>query len=348
MFKSKTVFVIGAGASDEAGLPIGRKLTSEIAQLVDIRADFGRVEQGDYQIFETLQKIVNKDPERWNNNTLLASGRHIAEAMEMATSIDTFLESFADDDERKTLGKLGIAKAIISAERSSKFRPDGHEPFKLRQVADTWYVSLAQLLFSAVPAKSPEHAFENVSFVVFNYDRCVQVFLARALQVYFQIGEAHSRDILRKVRFLHPYGNLGSPFAGDTPHVPYAPSSYDLQNIAENINTFSESVKDTAILEEIRTEVRQAETLVFLGFAFHDQNMKILSAPKPRADEPATRRVLATTFDMSKSDTEIVRSLIGDLISGQPLSVLTPYEVSTFNGKCAAFFAEYWRSLTAS
>jgi len=34
MFKSKTVFIIGAGASQEAKLPIGKDLTLEIARLL--------------------------------------------------------------------------------------------------------------------------------------------------------------------------------------------------------------------------------------------------------------------------------------------------------------------------
>lgn len=37
MFKSRTLFVIGAGASKEVGMPIGTDLTKLIAKSLDIR-----------------------------------------------------------------------------------------------------------------------------------------------------------------------------------------------------------------------------------------------------------------------------------------------------------------------
>jgi hypothetical protein len=349
MFKSRTVFVVGAGASDEVGLPIGKVLTSEIAKLVNLHVEFDRPTKGDWQIYEMLRREVQANPDAWVGNKLLVSARHVAEAMEMATSIDTFLESFGHDKERQLIGKLGIAKAIITAERKSKLATrETYKPFNIRDVLDTWYVRLAQLLFSGVPATTPHVAFENVSFIVFNYDRCLQAFLARALQVYFQISEGAAHDIVRNVRFFHPYGNLGGMFPGDSPHLPFGADDYDLRQLAESINTFSESATDDEILRAVRDEIREAETLVFLGFGFHDQNMEILSLPAPPITHPAAVRVLATTYGMSNSDAEIVRNLIGNMLSGEPLSTRTPYTVSTFDGKCSTFFAEYWRSLTAS
>ncbi len=76
-------------------------------------------------------------------------------------------------------------------------------------VKDTWYISLAQQLFSEVPAERPELAFQNVSFIIFNYDRCLQIFLTRALELYFQISNERARKIVDAVEIVHPYGNLG-------------------------------------------------------------------------------------------------------------------------------------------
>ena len=36
MFKSKTVFIVGAGASAEVGLPVGSALKSDIANILQI------------------------------------------------------------------------------------------------------------------------------------------------------------------------------------------------------------------------------------------------------------------------------------------------------------------------
>jgi len=41
MFKRRTLFIIGAGASCEADMPLGKKLADDIAKSMDIRFEFG-------------------------------------------------------------------------------------------------------------------------------------------------------------------------------------------------------------------------------------------------------------------------------------------------------------------
>jgi hypothetical protein len=55
MFKSKTLFVVGAGASCEVGLPTGEKLKGLIAQKVNIAFSDGvKQRSGDHEITEAL------------------------------------------------------------------------------------------------------------------------------------------------------------------------------------------------------------------------------------------------------------------------------------------------------
>ena len=44
----KTVFIIGAGASTEVGLPVGDELKHKIAELLDIEIDFPQT-KGDHE-----------------------------------------------------------------------------------------------------------------------------------------------------------------------------------------------------------------------------------------------------------------------------------------------------------
>jgi hypothetical protein len=349
VFNSKTVFVVGAGASQEAGLPIGKELTSKIRSLLDLRIDLGSVKSGDYQIYETLKRKVQNEGDTWHGNNLIGSARHIGEAMQLATSIDTFLESFSHDRETMLLGKLGIAKAILNAERSSKFAPsrDRSKPFNIDGVTDTWYVSLAQQIFSGVSAQNVKAAFEPVSFIIFNYDRCLQVFLVRALQVYFRMTEGEAHSILRDVKFLHPYGSLGSILPSGTDHLPYGADSADLDRVAGRIVTFSETIRDATTLSAIRNEMAEAETAVFLGCAYHPQNVDVLQAPASIRQESRSARVLATTLGLSKSDTSLVRAAIANLIWDQPATGYIDRSIHTFDGRCYDFFGEYWRSMTA-
>ncbi len=121
MFKSKTVFVVGAGASAEAGLPIGNKLTADIASLLNIFVKSDRtLKSGDQQILERLKRLIHEEFEKWEGNKLFGSGRQVAEAMGLAPSIDTFLQTHCENTEYVLLGKMGIAKAILNAENNSK------------------------------------------------------------------------------------------------------------------------------------------------------------------------------------------------------------------------------------
>lgn len=212
MFESKTVFVVGAGASKEADLPIGNELTSEIARLLNIFVDSdSSAKSGDDQILWRIRQLVNEQPDAWINNRLIASGREVAAAMTLAPSIDTFLQTHRNNREYVLLGKMGIAKAIILAEKRSKLArtQNRSEPFEIPTIANTWYICLAQQLFSGVPAEQPEQAFRNVQFIVFNYDRCLEVFLTRAVEVFFLVSNQRAREIVAAVDIVHPYGDLG-------------------------------------------------------------------------------------------------------------------------------------------
>jgi hypothetical protein len=352
VFKSKTVFVLGAGASNELDVPVGNELTSNIAGLLNIHVRFQEVEKGDAAIFRALQDLVNNDPAgTWANNTLIQSSHHISEAMELAPSIDTFLETFALDEERKLLGKLGIVRAILLAERGSKLQPtnDRTEPFRMKRVTDTWYVRLAQLLFTGLAAGNVSEVFCNTSFVVFNYDRCLQIFLVRALVVYFQLTEGQAEEIVKKAKILHPYGNLGSIFQGDRDRLPFGTDAHELAAAADRIKLYTESLQENDVIVDIRTAIKEAETIVFLGFAFHEQNMHVLSPPAPKTEkQSAVRRVLATTYGVSDPDVKLIRAQIATTLRGRPQKERDDYTIDTFTGKCAQFFAEYWRSFTSA
>jgi hypothetical protein len=58
MFKRRTLFVLGAGASAEVGLPLGSQLANTIGTKVDIRfEEFGTksVGSGDMELFEQIR-----------------------------------------------------------------------------------------------------------------------------------------------------------------------------------------------------------------------------------------------------------------------------------------------------
>ncbi|PXW70102.1 hypothetical protein C7451_11478 [Blastomonas natatoria] len=348
MFSSNTVFVVGAGASKEAGFPVGSELTLKIADLVNIHADYWRLSRGDPYIFEAMRTLTQSDPQ-WEKNQFLGSGRSIAEAMDMAVSIDTFLESHASNPEYVLIGKLGIVRAIAMAERASKMAQsrEGAQPFRIRDLAGTWYTSLVQQLFTTVPVERPQDAFDGVSFVVFNYDRCLQTFLVRALEVYFRISNQDAQSIIRKVPIVHAYGTIGSPFSGEQGYVKFGDESVDLISASHRIKTFSESV-DSETGETIKQLVEKADTLVFLGFGFHNQNMELLSPDNRLGIQGGKQyRVFATTYGLSESDAQFARDQITLMLNHTGGYREAEPRIFMKDGTCSELFQAYWRSLTA-
>jgi hypothetical protein len=121
MLKKRTVFVIGAGASAEFGLPVGSQLQQHIAELVNMKfEDFGyQQKSGDAKLFESLKR-----EHRSEINAYIEAGRHIHDAVGLSHSIDNFMDSHQSNSRVVEVGKLGIARAITKAERQSKLFVD--------------------------------------------------------------------------------------------------------------------------------------------------------------------------------------------------------------------------------
>lgn len=117
MFKTNTVFVLGAGASYECGLPLGIGLSEVIRQKVDIRFDdFGRVARsGDQRLYEMIKRNVKTDVPAHQK-----AGWAIRDGIRFASSIDDFLERHFTDELMVRYGKMAIIASILEAERGSQ------------------------------------------------------------------------------------------------------------------------------------------------------------------------------------------------------------------------------------
>ena len=66
------------------------------------------------------------------------------------------------------------------------------------------------MLVRGVPKENVSQIFDNVSFIVFNYDRCIEHFLLFVLQNAYGISDREAGKILvEKLRIIHPYGVVG-------------------------------------------------------------------------------------------------------------------------------------------
>jgi len=360
VFRSKTTFIVGAGASCEAQLPSGERLKELIGTAIDIRFnDFGREHTGDPRIVQALRQKV-ADTTR-DINPYLHKARQIRDIVpHAALSIDNYLDAHQGDEALELCGKLGISKCILDAEhRSLLRRTERHrENFSLPALKDTWYVQFLKLLTENVRLADIDSIFDNTAFIIFNYDRCIEQFLSQAIQEYYNIDRQRAVNIVKRIPIYHPYGTVGTlPWMEerDQPQIAFGDNEdINLLDIAGNIKTFSEQMDDEDALDALRTHVAEAETLVFLGFAFHRQNLELIKPPEPAF----TKRIFATVMGVSESDQDHIKRDLVDTLQiepeddGQIVQAYRPdgtdAEIVFYNGNCNDLFRNYWRSLSGT
>jgi hypothetical protein len=127
-----------------------------------------------------------------------------------------------------------------------------------------------------------------VKFIVFNYDRCIEHFLYHALQAYYGLNEGNATSVLERLTFYHPYGSVGPlPWMHQPRAVAYGEevNADQFLESASQIETFTEGTDpESSAVADIQRCAGGASRVVFLGFAFHRQNLKL--SVKPSALEP--------------------------------------------------------------
>lgn len=119
------------------------------------------------------------------------------------------------------------------------------------------------------------------------------------------------------------------------------PTPSELLRLASQINTFTEGTDTTSSqILEIRESMSNATMLIFLGFAFHQLNMKLL---EPSVSCTTDYQYFGTANGLSKSDCNVIHGDIQTMM-GRP----------SFNSnlrqdlRCANIFREYWRTFSLS
>lgn len=341
----ETVFVIGAGASQEVNLPTGYDLKSKISKLLDIRFDHQQI-SGDYVITGALHEFL-KDPSgrRGDINPYLHEAWHIRDALPLAISIDNFIDNQRENEKIALCGKLAIARSILEAEQKSKLFFDrfGRNPgINFGTLEETWYLSFFQLVTENCDVTELEERFQSIKLIIFNYDRCVEHFLFHALQKYYKISESNAVQIFNALTIHHPYGSVGQlPWLCNGSPIGFGadPQPNQLLELTQKIKTFTEGTdpneSDITLLKE---NVFKAQRLVFIGFAFHKLNMELLT-PELNVPPKNPPRCYASTFGISGSDKKVIKSQVSRLYQSN-------IDLEMADMKCKAFFSEFWRSLS--
>lgn len=251
---AKTVFILGAGASCTFGLPTGPGLKDLIAD--------GSVPVGE------IHAPLTPDAYTLFRSALTRSGR---------SSVDAFLEARED---LMAVGKFAIAYTLLPLEKTEALFDD----WPIRRVnaregeiiPGNWYDLLFDMLTGG--RTFSEISFADLGIITFNYDRSLERHLHAALRNSYGKTDKEVADKLNGLRLIHVHGSLGRlPWQLDTESgiVPYGSVAHAVQ-ASESLKILHETTDDTPEFEKARDLIKHAERVWFLGFGFHDVNLKRL------------------------------------------------------------------------
>lgn len=353
MSDSKTVFVIGAGASAEAGLPTGDKLKKIISERLSYETPrTGGTYSGDERLLQAFsyREELNRTNAGANGLTrYLTEASHIHKHLVLSPSIDNFIDQHRGNEVLEFVAKAAIVRSILEAERASHLYPiriPSREPeIDFNALSSTWYMRFYYLVTQNCGFEDLPRRLERLTLIIFNYDRCAEFFLKNALKAHYRRDETEVAEVMNHLKIYHPYGSIGTSDFADFPvEVEFGEGQISrdkLVDLTRHIKTFSEGTDSaTSPNSMLKQEVHDAKTLVFLGFTFRELNMRLIAPLYDPKDPIKITQVFATAFESSESDIRSMQFQAKSLTGGKPTA-----EAHIENLKCFDFFNHFSLSL---
>jgi hypothetical protein len=305
LFKHSYAFIIGAGASKPYDFPTGPELYYQIRKyyLTYIESHF-------------------KNPRRLTDEIILINrAKDFVHELGLtnSVSIDKYININPGFKEH---GVCSIAARIYVCECKSKL------PF-IQFPKNDWYSWLYAKMIEDI--NSPEELsklIENrISFITFNYDRSLEHYLFENLYGLFKnanVSREQVAGIINQFEFIHVYGQIGKlpwqegdfsedPSTSDDDRngiIKYGDNTFDPYLVARKaqkyIDVMYSSRKDSKSLIGARKIIESAENIVFLGFGYDKQNLKILDLPKLLNG----KQVYGTALDKTDHEIKGVRAML--------------------------------------
>jgi len=345
LMKNKTTtYIIGAGASFELGLPTGEQLKDQISKLLNINFNFDKLSSGDQQIVDALNAYIRENKTSLKLNEYRSECIHISENLPLAISIDNLIDNNRGNATIELCGKLGIVKSIILAEKKSLLFEKNNEKLNFSNLINSWYLPFFKTLTENCTLKELTNRLKSITLIIFNYDRCIEHFIINALISYYRLNDTDAYNLFENLTIIHPYGTIGSlqwQKSNDDINVPFGgniPTNKLIQH-AQNIKTFTEGT-ESSNTKEIHNAIEKADRTIFLGFAYHKINMKLLGKGGFfHAYNSENKECFGTSYAMSENDKELVINSIKSLYEGN-------FKINIVNLTCSDLFNEYSRSLS--
>lgn len=343
----KTLFIVGAGASAEVGLPIGSELKKRIASALSYEIQRGwELVRGDEIILNALRALAELSAPPESIDAYIRAAHRTRDAMPQVISIDNFLDQHSDDKHIKECGKLAIVRTILKAEASSLLfiNPSNiHNKMRFDGLEDKWYGHLWKLITENCNRAGLKERFSSIAFIIFNYDRCIEHYLFHSLQNNYSISPEKAAEIVGCIEIYHPYGIVGElPWRSQQNSIGYGgtPDARQLRELAGQIKTFTEGTDiASSHVSAIRGCMMMARRIIYLGFAYHKLNMELLTPTPNTLSVSPHLEIFGTALGESESNNTVIRSVVAD-------GKIHPQNARIRDMECSELFREYSRSLS--
>lgn len=290
MIKTKTVFILGAGASWPYGYPLGEELGEEIcSNFVHDCKSWGQAIGRQPAPVDSDLRVVQEFVKKFDRSH--------------TESIDLFL---ARNPEFRRLGKLAIIFRILAAEGESNFgRHCQHQDLD-------WYIWLFKELTNELLKKNDYGRFHenNVAFITFNYDRSLEFFLYTSLVNSFnRIEPEKIIEQLNQIRIIHVFGQVAPLEWQDAQRGLHYKRPLHLINVDALIEGLRIVYEESENLElvEVQQLISGADWVFFLGFGYAKENLDILGIPEVLN---RNQHIYGTALGFTQREINNVRSIL--------------------------------------
>ncbi|MEI6846932.1 MAG: hypothetical protein WCK32_02675 [Chlorobiaceae bacterium] len=352
----KTVFIIGAGASAEVGLPTGIELKKQISESLNIcYNNIGTLINGDKIIANTINieckksntlPLIKKEMEEYE-----AIFKTIRKHLPLSPSIDNFIDSKRDDHRISLCGKIAIVKHILDAERKSLLFIENNIDGNLNYEAieKTWYGKFFHLISQSSDINEAKQKLSRSSYIIFNYDRCFEHFMYNGLKDFYKLNDEEAFDFIDTLNIIHPYGDVGElPFTRKNDTVCFGANITDpnqLLSLSNRIRTFTERYTNKInIIENISKLIHNSTKLIFLGFSFNPTNMELFKSKDPNTNFNFPYCFI-TTYMLSEYNSIDISESLARLFNVSPIQLMSTPRIKYKSCTCTELFDEYSRGL---
>jgi hypothetical protein len=305
MFRKKTVFILGAGASWHYGYPTGEQLIKQVIakslvaeQYIKTVRESGALAYRPDYISRNTRGEMPPDGTRGIAAEWVAFLQECQQLRERLVTVDPLVIDYflGQNPQLRDIGKFLVASVLLeceahSAARINMNRRDADSDVKYH---DNWYRFLVHKLVSGCP-DGASLLKNDVTLVTFNYDVSLEYRLYKSLTSIAQFAEADGviDDFFKPGRVIHIYGQLradpvSDPLQIDASFSAKVTASADQwQNLKTSLDLIFDSsrqIKTIAPYEKnednnvllARREIASADCIYILGYGFDENNSKLL------------------------------------------------------------------------